>query len=331
MRLYTNDTPTHKLGQKVKMSDSEDDRKGELKRLLEDHKWREASEVGHSLKELIDDYLQNVKPKAVVELTDLKKAIEKSYNDSRKARIAGTTATVTGSVIAITGFGLSFVTFGASLGLTVAGAVLAAAGGVTISGAEIGYLAVSRNKLKETEKACKENNDMMQEIKARSKKYSDLIELLSKRHPTFTEENIFHLLRQAWNLTGPTLKAFYNGYKFIDGVADVGRNAVTITYSVRAGVQAGARTVYFGLGTFGRALSIGSVAFDVLFIPIDIAVLVKSAYDVHKYKNGYGISNSAAASNIGSILTKLEDTDIDDKMMELRDKLPGAETIDISP
>ena len=239
------------------MSGSVDDRKEELKGLLDDDKWQEASEVGHSLKELIDDYLQNVKPKAVAELTDLKEAIEKSYNDSRKARIAGTTATVTGSVIAITGFGLSFVTLGASLGLTVAGAVLAAAGGVTISGAEIGYLAVSRNKLKETEKACQKNNEMMQEIKVCGEKYSDLIELISKRHPTFTKENIFHLLRQAWNYTGPTLKTFYNGYKLIDGVTDVGRNAVTVTNSVRAGVQAGARTVYFGLGTFGREFSIG--------------------------------------------------------------------------
>lgn len=66
-----------------------------------------------------------------------------------------------------------------------------------------------------------------------------------------------------------------------------------------------------------------SVAFDVLFIPIDIAVMVKSAYDVHKYKNGYGISNSTAASNIGSILTKLEENETN--MMDLRDQLPGAE------
>ena len=130
----------------------------ELRRLLDDDEFNEASEVGHSLKEMINDYLQNAKPQAVAELTDLKEAIEKSYDDSRKARIAGTTATVTGSVIAITEFGLSFVTLGASLGLTVFGAVLAAAGEVTISGAEIRYLVVSRKKLKKTEKACQENN-----------------------------------------------------------------------------------------------------------------------------------------------------------------------------
>lgn len=306
----------------------------ELRGLLDDDEWNEASEVGHSLKEMIDDYLQNAKPQAVAELTDLKEAIEKSYDDSRKARIAGTTATVTGSVIAITGFGLSFVTLGASLGLTVVGAVLAAAGGVTISGAEIGYLAVSRKKLKKTEKACQENNKKMQEIQERGEKYSDLIESLHKRHPTFTMENIFHLLRQAWNYTGPTFKTLYNGYKLIDGVIDVGRNAITVTTFARAGARAGsgagagvrvgARTVYSGLGTFGRVFSVGSVALDVLFIPIDITVLIKSAYDVHKYKNGYGKSNSAAAKNIGSILRKMEENETN--LMDFRDKLPGAET-----
>ena len=294
----------------------------EFQRLLDDDEWKKASEVGYSLKELIDDYLNDVGLQAEAELTDLKEAIEKSYNDSRKARIAGTTATVTGSVIAITGFGLSFVTLGASLGLTVAGAVLAAAGGVTIGGAEIGYLAVSRKKLKETEKACQKNNEKMEEIEKHGEKYADLIKSLSMRHPTFTKENIFHLLRQAWNFTGPTLKTFYNGYKLIDGVADVGRTAITATNSVRAGVQAGARTVYFGLGIFGRAFSIGSVALDVLFIPVDIAVLVKSAYDVHQYKNGKGKSNSAAAKNIGSILEKMKDNK--KNLKEFRDQLPGA-------
>ena len=191
----------------------------------------------------------------------------------------------------------------------------------------------------------------MQEIKERGEKYSDLIESLHKRHPTFTMENIFHLLRQAWNYTGPTFKTLYNGYKLIDGVTDVGRNAITVTTFARAGVRAGsgagagaragARTVYFGLETFGRAFSVGSVALYVLFIfgrafsvgnvalyvlfiPIDIAVLVKSAYDVHKYKNGYGKSNSAAAKNIGSILTKMEENETN--LVDIRDQLPGAET-----
>ena len=94
--------------------------------------------------------------------------------------------------------------------------------------------------------------------------------------------------------------------------------------TVRAGVQVGARTVYTGLGTFGRVFSIGGVVLDVLFIPIDIAVLVKSAYDVHKYKDGAGKSNSAAASNIDSILTQLKENK--QELEDVRNQLPGGET-----
>ena len=298
--------------------------KDELRRLLEDDNFKKASTYGYSLKEMIDDYVENVKPDTVAKLTGLKEAVEKSYNHSRKARIAGTTATITGSVIAITGFGLSFVTLGASLGLTVAGAALAAAGGVTIGGAEVGYLAVSRKKLKDTEDACQRSNEAMKEIKTKGKAFFDLIATLSNKYPTFTEDNIFHLVRQAWDFTEPTVRTLYNGYKLIDGATDVGRSAVAVSNTVRAGVQAGARTAYVGLGTVGRVFSIGSVVLDVVFIPIDVAVLVKSAYDVHKYKDGRGRSNSTAASNIVSVIKQLEENE--ETLREARNHLPGAET-----
>ena len=203
-----------------------------MRRLLDDEDFQKASELGHSLTGKINECIKCVN-RAVKQLTELKEAVEKSYNDSRKARIAGTTATVTGSVIAITGFGLSFVTLGASLGLTVAGAVLAAAGGATIGGAEIGYLAVSRKKLKKTEKACDECNKAMDEVKISGKEFSNRIKSASKKHPTFTEEIILDLLKQAWNFTEPTLKTFYSGYKLVDGVTDVGRSAVAVTTTVR--------------------------------------------------------------------------------------------------
>lgn len=148
----------------------------------------------------------------------------------------------------------------------------------------------------------------MDEVKISGKEFSNRIKSASKKHPTFTEEIIFDLLKQAWNFTEPTLKTFYSGYKLVDGVTDVGRSAVAVTTTVRtvrAGVQVGARTVYTGLGTFGHVFSIGGVVLDVLFIPIDIAVLVKSAYDVQNYKDGAGKSNSAAALNIDSVLMQL--------------------------
>ena len=316
------------------MSGSDEVRNEELKRLLDDEDWQETSELGHSLQEMIDNFLQKVRPNTLKELKGLMEAVEKSYDDSRKARIAGTTATIVGSTIAITGFGLSFFTLGASLGLTVAGAALAAAGGATIGGAEIGYLTVSRKKLKKSEQACCADNEAIDEIKACYEKYSDQLDSLVEKHPTFTKENIFRLVKQAWTFTGPTLKTFYSGYKVVDGATDVGRNAIAVTNTIRAvragsvvkaGAQVGARGVYFGLGTFGRVFSIASVAFDVVFIPIDIAVLAKSAYDVHKYKNGAdgGTSNSKAASNIRNILTQLEESE--KKLIKIRNHLPGDE------
>ena len=275
--------------------------------LLSDDEWQETAKIGHDLQEMIETFLEQVTPKTIQHLEELIEAVEKSYDKSRKARIAGTSATIAGSTLAIIGFGLSFVTFGASLGLTASGAVLAAAGGVTLGGAEIGYLAVARGKLKDTEKVCRDYNEKMHKIEINGRKFSDHLNSLASKYPTFSKENIFHLLKHTWNSTEPVLKTFYNGYKLVDGATDVGRNVITVTNSVKAGVQAGARTVYVGLGTVGRIFSIGSVVLDIVFIPIDIAVLVKSAHDVHKYKSGHGKSNSVAAANIRSVLTQLED------------------------
>ena len=119
---------------KSKMSqDSVKDRDCEkLQELLDDDTWKEASDSLKTLKLKVDNYLQNSGPQAVTELTELKEAIEKSYSDSRKARIAGTMATVIAIIITVAAFGLGFISLGASLGLTVIAAVLAAAGGVTV-------------------------------------------------------------------------------------------------------------------------------------------------------------------------------------------------------
>jgi hypothetical protein len=278
-----------------------------LVNLLSDDEWQEATKTGRDLQEKTEIFLKQVTPETIRHLEELIEAVEKSYDKSRKARIAGTSATIAGSTLAIVGFGLSFATFGASLGLTASGAVLAAAGGVTLGGAEIGYLAVARGKLKDTERACRDYNEKMCKIETIGRKFSDHLNSLASKHPNFSKKNLFRLLKHSWNSAEPILKTFYNGYKLVDGATDVGRNVITVTNSVKAGVQAGARTVYVGLGTAGRIFSIGGVVLDIVFIPIDIAVLAKSAHDVHKYKNGHGKSNSAAAANIRSVLTQLEE------------------------
>ena len=294
----------------------------ELVKLLSDDEYRLTSELGHTLYETIDNFIEKVRPETIKRLEEFAQAVEKSYDKSRKARIAGTSAAISGSVLAIVGFGLSFVTFGGSLGLAIAGATLAAAGGVTLGGAEVGYIVISQKKVRETQKVCCDDNNEMKKIETQGREFSDHLDALTNKHP-FSKEHIFHLLKSTWKAGEPALNVFYSGYKFIDGVSDVGRNVFKVTNTVRVGVQAGARGVYLGLGTVGRIFSIGSIALDVLFIPIDFAVLVKSAYDVHKYKNGKGKSSSSAASNIRKMLEELKQNS--DELKEVRAELPGAE------
>ena len=294
-------------------------------KLLSDDELEQASKVGHELYETIDEFLENVRPETIEKLNELIEAVEESYDKSRKARIAGTSATITGSVVAIVGFGLSFVTFGASLGVAAVGSALAAAGGVTLGGAEVGYLAVARKKTKEAEKACRKDNEAKHNIETKGREFSDHLDSLAEKHPTLSKEAIFNIMvRHTWNSGKPALRAFYDGYKLIDGASDIGRSIITVRNTVKVGVQAGARGVYFGLGTVGRVFSIASVALDVVFIPIDIAVLVKSASDVHKYKKGN--SKSSAASNIRKIKKQLQDNTVE--LEKVRDELPGAQRSD---
>ena len=56
----------------------------------------------------------------------------------------------------------------------------------------------------------------------------------------------------------------------------------------------------------GYKLFDGRPIADVVFIPIDLAVMMKSAYDVHNYKTGQG-SNSAVANEIGKLISDLEE------------------------
>ena len=173
---------------------------------------------------------------------------------------------------------------------------------------------VSRNKLKEAEEVHNKLNKMMQEIKEHGEKYLNHIKSLSERYATQGEYEC-HICTEFYS------RCIFRS-ELINGVEDIGNCIIVITNSVRAGLQASAQSAYFGLGTFGRALSIGSLAFAILFLPINIAILVKSAYDVHQYKNGNGKSNSAAAKNIGSVLEKMEKNEVD--LIKFRDLLPGT-------
>ena len=296
----------------------------EVVALLSDPEVDSYSKTGLELKKAIETFVSDVRNKTLDSLKALKEDVEKSYDDSRKARIAGTSATVTGSVLAIVGFGLSFVTFGASLGLGVAGSVLAVAGGVTIGGAEIGYFSVSRSKLKQAERDCKEDREQMHMIENIGRKLSDHLDSLVKKHSAFSKEQIFQLLRYTSSASKPAAQTFYGGYKLLDGGADLGRNALAVTKSVRAGVQAGARTLWAGVGVVGRVFSIGGVVLDVIFVPVDLTVMFKSAYDVHKYKKT-NKSNSVAARRIKDLVTQLEEHN--EKLVKFQEELQDDTSI----
>ena len=150
----------------------------QYQRLIEDPEFKQAGETLNKLDSTVTNLLAS-RETTLINLRKLKRDVEESYDKSRKARIGGTTATVTGSVLAIVGFGLSFVTFGASLGLTIAGGILAASGGITICGAELGYLVVSKKDFQNAQSACDTDREMMKKAPKLSEGLDDNINSLS--------------------------------------------------------------------------------------------------------------------------------------------------------
>ena len=190
--------------------------------------------------------------------------------------------TVKPAALAIAGFGLSFFTFGASLGLLIPGAVIAGAGGVAIIGAEIGYLAISQTKLRDANNACKADREQMIEVKELGEKFFKQLDFLAKKLNS-TWEKIFVFVRHSWSSRNG-LKALYGGYKAIDAVFEAGK---VVGSAIKA-----ARIAAVG----GRTVAL---------LPVDLAVMVKSAYDVHKYRTE-GESNSNVAKEIGQLIKDLE-------------------------
>ena len=251
--------------------------------------------------------LLGVRDVTLKNLYSLVEEIEISYDKSRKARIGGTVATVSGSVLSIVGFALTPVTFGASLGLGIAGGIIAAGGGTTIAGAEIGYYVVSKEKLKHANTACANDRKEMEELKNLGEEYAELVSSLAEKYDT-TEDEMHERLKktatEVYTVGKMAGRGVYYSYKLLDGFADIGRTVEkAITTAARAG-QAGSRTAWAGLSTFGRVFGIVGVVFDTVFIPIDIAVMVKSAYDVHQYKKGK--SNSNRAEEVRNLISQLE-------------------------
>ena len=270
----------------------------------------DSTEIDEGIKVMEEMRLKIEKLLGVREVTlrnlhTLKKDIEESYDKSRKARIVGTIATVAGSILNIAGLALIPVTFSASLVLNIAGGTIMAAGGTTIAGADIGYYAVSKGKLDDANSACFNDREQMKELKQLGENFEKLLGSLAEKYET-TEKNVFESLKQTsrevYNTTKPVINGIYSPYKLVDGVFSAGR--VIATTSTHAG-QAMGPTMIAGLGVAARVMGVASVVFDVVLIPMNLAVMIKASYDVHMYyKNG--TSNSNRATTVQGLISDLK-------------------------
>lgn len=276
--------------------------------LSEDKEFYEASLTNDDMRQALNDAIVRRK-QTIRTLEKLKKEVEESYDKSRKAQIGGTVATVTGSALGITGFGLGFFTFGLGFGLCAVGGVLGAAGGATIAGSQIGYYVVSSTTYKNAQSASEDDIKEASKIEKCGKKLDAQLKSLAKRHGTTKEGIMTHL--QYFKKHGKLIKNIgtftYNIGRGADVIGDTFRITQKAITAVRAGTSAataGTRLTRAGLRTVSGVLRVGGVVLDVVFIPIDIGVMIKSSYDVHKYKTT-GESNSNVARDIGDLIIVL--------------------------
>lgn len=239
-------------------------------------------------------------------LKELKGKVEESYDKHKKATIGGTVATVTGSALGVAGFISGFFTFGAGFGLVIAGGALAAAGGVTIAGSQIGYHIVSSTTGKNAQMAMDNDTKAAAAIEEYGAKLDKQLESLARKYKTTKDGVFMHLKHYIRHGTLP--KNFfmigYNTGKGTDVVLDSAKTAARAISLGRTAVT-GTRLTATGLKTVAGVFRVGSVALDVIFIPIDLGVMFKAAHDVHKYKNT-GESNSDVAIKIGQMIDQLE-------------------------
>ena len=87
----------------------------------------------------------------------------------------------------------------------------------------------------------------------------------------------------------------------------------TCTYTVGA-----ARVAWAGLNTIAGGLSVAGVAIDIVSVPLDSIVLIKGAYDIHKYRTGKG-SNSKASKQIKKTIDQL--TEGRQKLMDVQEAI----------
>ena len=255
-------------------------------------------------------------------LENIATALDESQHKTNISKVSGASAALVGTSMAVVGFGLAFVTFGASLLLTAAGGVTAAAGAVTITGADIGNWVVSKTNMKRAQETLDLDRKATAKVRELAEKLFSQCEALSKKYPNFPKETILTLVTRSVVRGGKIAKGVYDGYKLLDSTFDIARNVYKIGQVGRAGFVA-SRTAWASLSVATRSLSIIGVVFDVVSIPLDLFVIVKSSIEIHKYRTGRG-TNSSPAKRIRDLIEGLEEHK--DQMLKLQRDLFGSET-----
>uniref|UniRef100_A0A1X7U9N5 Uncharacterized protein n=1 Tax=Amphimedon queenslandica TaxID=400682 RepID=A0A1X7U9N5_AMPQE len=274
-------------------------------KITDDNEFYEAVQSTKDLRDALKEGISQRKD-TIKKLRDLRTEVKESYDKHKKAIIGGTVATVTGSALGIAGFVSGFFTFGVGFGLAIAGGALAAAGGTTIAGSQIGYHVISGSKCKDAQKAIEEDTGMAAKIEKYGAELDKHLKSLSKKHNT-SEEGMMNQVKHyiSYGKLPKYVGAFtYNAGKFTEFTVDGIKTAVRAATAGRAAVT-GARLTANGLRTAAGILRVGSVALDVIFIPIDLGMMLKAAYDVHEYKKT-GASNSNAAQQITEWIIELK-------------------------
>lgn len=256
-------------------------------------------------------------------LKKIQEEVEKSYDDSRKAKVAGSVVSIVGAATSIVGFILIPFTLGGSITLAVGGGVAAAAGGLTTAGAEIGYYAVSKTKLEDARTALKIDEEEREKLLECGEKYDKLVEVFSETPEEKLSTQLKNFIKKkgdAPTIVLATGRGAYYSFKIVDSGFDTAKIIRSAVGTARA-IKAGTQTSWAVLRTGFSTLKILGVAADIASIPLDALVLAKASYDIHKFRTT-GESNSYRATEVKGYIDKLEENEKEIKKELARLKSP---------
>ena len=202
-------------------------------------------------------------------------------------------------------------TFGISLAIGIPGAIVGSLGAVTMAGADIGHAVQKRIKKKDIQQSLKLEEEKMREIDRLAKKLDQQMESLAERYPQMKDERLWKNVL----LAARSGKAWYDAYKVVDSGIDIARSVGTATRAARA--------LWPTFSAGAQIFSSVGVAFDILALPVDLTVIARSSYLIHKYRTGQG-HISKTAQKIDKVVEDLEEQK--DELVKYYRQLCGEET-----